>query len=97
MFEKLKNRDLKTIYLLLIIRFNRAIFNICKLFPLNPRLIVFESTTDYTDNAQAFYEEFISHNNFLKYKIVWLVDNPKNFKNTINTIFVSKKFLSQIF
>ena len=54
---------------------NILIFDVCKLFPINERLIVFESDGYLCDNAYALYD-YLRQNGFLKkYKAVWLVDN----------------------
>lgn len=57
------------------------------LCPINKNLIILESEPDFSDNAYAFYK-FLKRNTQLKY--IWSVENPQNFENTCDTIFVTR-------
>ncbi|MDD6327403.1 MAG: CDP-glycerol glycerophosphotransferase family protein [Lachnospiraceae bacterium] len=72
---------------------NRLLFNICKLFPLRKKVIVFESESDFTDNGYALYSYMLAHDYMKKYKAVWLVDNLKEFRDVSyeNTLFCHKQ------
>ena len=48
---------------------------ICRLLPLS-NIILFESSPDFSDNARALYEYFISKEVNQKYKMIWLYNNP---------------------
>lgn len=82
---------LKKIYYKFMHACNKVSFAIGGLFPIDNYLIVLESEGDFSDNAEALYT-FIKNKGLLsKYKVVWLVDNPKSFINFKNTKFVNKK------
>lgn len=54
---------------------NVVTFTLCKLLPINKKLVVLESEEDLSDNAYALYD-YMCKNGFLKkYRVVWLVDN----------------------
>jgi CDP-glycerol glycerophosphotransferase len=65
------------------------IFRTFRHFPINKKVIVFESEGDFTDNTRALYDYMIKRN--MPYKYVWMVDHPENFHNTSNTKFTSFK------
>lgn len=59
----------------LVSALNILIYDVCKLVPINERLIVFESDGDLCDNSYALYD-YLRQNGFLKkYKAVWMVDD----------------------
>lgn len=72
---------------------NRLMFNLCKMRRLQQRVIVFESESDFTDNAYALYTYMYKRGYFKRYKAIWLVDNLKSFrhKRLSNTIFLHKQ------
>lgn len=72
---------------------NKLMYNFCKLLPIKRNVIVFESESDFTDNAYALYNYMQKHGYMDKYKAVWLVDELKNFKHRKlhNTIFLNKQ------
>lgn len=43
--------------------------------------ILMESNPDFSDNSRAVFEELIKRNINEKYKIIWFVQNPKEFKD----------------
>ena len=52
---------------------------VSKLFPKN--IIVFESSPDMSDNALAIYKYILKERLNIRYKLVWFVNNPKEFKH----------------
>ena len=67
-----------------------TLFGICKaLFPVDDKLIVFESEGDFCDNAYALYKEFQDFGLEEKYTFVWAVDG--DYDNGIKTIKKSLK------
>ena len=53
--------------------------------PKNKNKIIFESHSDFTDSTKALYDKLKDSS---KYKFIWFVEHPENFKNTKNTIFL---------
>ena len=51
---------------------------VCGLTTINPRILVFSSKPDYSDNSRAFSDYLLSHSSY--YKVFWRVSNPKIFK-----------------
>ena len=51
-----------------------------KLTPIKKNLILFESIGDMSDNAYPVFEYLL--NNTSKYKFVWVVKDPKKYKNS---------------
>ncbi len=97
-FRKLKEKGLKKVIQIVIWKINdsinQAFIYIFRKFSLINELIVFESEGDYTDNSQALYQYMLDHGYLKKYKVVWLVDNIKNFrkkKQFENTWFCCKQ------
>ena len=71
---------------------NILAYDICKILPINKRLIVFESDGDLCDNSYAFYN-YLRLNGYLKkYKAVWLVNDIELARtyNYISTDYVVK-------
>lgn len=67
---------------------------ICSLFPIDKKMIIFESCGEIKDNSKSLYEELLKLKLNEKYKIVWLVNDVKKYKNSKyankNVIFVKK-------
>lgn len=58
--------------------------------PIDEYSIVLESEGDCCDNAFALFD-YMKQNGYLqKYKVTWLVDKPKNFKEEYNVQYVQK-------
>ena len=65
--------------------YTNAVFGICKaLFPVDEKLIIFESEGDFCDNAYALYKEFKDFGLDEKYRFVWAVDG--DYENGIEII-----------
>lgn len=45
------------------------LYSICRLFPINRKLVIFESEEDFSDNSWAFYQYLL--NNYPQYHFVW--------------------------
>lgn len=76
----------KSIYRLI----NILIYRLSSDFDLDNNQVIFESLPDYSDNARALSDYLVE--NKKNVKIVWLVDDPKQFENTESRIlFLSKK------
>ena len=58
----------------------KILFFLFKKLPLDNR-IVFESHSDFCDNSRALFDYMIQIGLNKKYKMTWLVENPKAFKN----------------
>ena len=54
--------------------------------------IVFESEGDYSDNCRTLYEYIISRKLNVKYKLIWIVDDPSKYKKEYNVNFISRKY-----
>ena len=55
--------------------------------------IVLESEGDFTDNIRAFYDYLIENRINESYRLIWVVHNPRQFRNKIhekNVIFISR-------
>lgn len=80
--------------------FNKMLYYICWLIPIDEKLICFESEGDLSDNTFALYDYMKKNNYFSKYKAVWFVDNvdiAKEKKDSFpNTCFVIKNGAMQI-
>ena len=63
---------------------------ILKSFPIDKHCIVLESEGDYTESIRVFYDFLLSNKLNEKYKIIWLVHSPKNYKNMHNVQFISR-------
>ena len=48
----------------------------------NPKIILFKSMPDYSDNSRALSDYLIEHGYQEKYDIYWEVDNPAKYKRT---------------
>ena len=77
--EKIKKhgvlQSLKIVRQKLNYKINNMIYYLCWLFPVNKKLIVFESEGDLSDNAYALFAYMDEAILLKKYKVVWLVDN----------------------
>ena len=69
----------------------RLIKNILKNTQVSSNEIVFESEGDFSDNARALYEYMLKQKLNKKYKIIWIVDEPNNYKKEPNIEFISRK------
>ena len=58
-----------------------------RLFPINRRLIVFESEPDFCDNTWALYQYLKGGK---KYRFIWVVAYPERYDNTSDTVFISR-------
>ena len=56
-------------------------------------VILLESSPDFSDNTRGFYDELIKEGYNKKYKIVWVLNSSKNFKDikTKNVKFIQRK------
>lgn len=72
---------------------NHLLFNICKVYPIDEKMIVMESEGDLSDNAFALFDYMLNNGYLETYRIVWLVDDVKKAlkKNYPNTSFVIKQ------
>jgi len=59
---------------------------IARVLPIRDRLIIFESSGDFSDNSYALYA-YIKKKDL--YKFVWIVNDDKRFKNTNDTMFLA--------
>ena len=60
------------------------------IFPINSHSIVFESEGDYWDNPRVFYDYLIRKGINYKYRIVWIVQNPKHYERQKNVYFTNR-------
>ncbi len=63
------------------------------------KIILLESNPDFSDNTRALFEEMINREINNKYKLIWIVNNTKNFKHIKirNVKFIdNKNFFSKI-
>ena len=67
---------------------NYIFIKLFSIFPLNKCCIVLNSKPDFSDNAWSFYDYLIRHNKNKKYRIIWLVENPKKYKSAFNVVFI---------
>lgn len=80
LWDLLKKHKLKTLCKRLLkplINFKNALI---RLIPLK-NIIILESNPDFTDNAKALFDLMIKNNVNDKYKIVWFVRDPEEFKD----------------
>lgn len=56
-------------------------FRIFTHFPIHDEVVVFESSSDYTDSSRVLSDYILSSNHSSSYKIFWIVDNPRQFPN----------------
>ena len=94
LISKIKEKGIKGIFGILHAKFTIVEYAFFSMFPLNNRLIVFESDGDLTDNSYALYEYMRRRGLLNKYEIVWMVhdisrakqnqkQNPDVFPNTV--------------
>ena len=94
--EKIKKhgvlQSLKIVRQKLNYKINNMIYYLCWLFPVNKKLIVFESEGDLSDNAYALFAYMDEAILLKKYKVVWLVDNLSKAKKHefTNTVYEKK-------
>ena len=69
-------------------KYSKVLFR--RIIKTHNNYIVLESEGDYTDNVKVFYDYMINHNLNNKYKIIWMVHNPKKYKKENNVKFVSR-------
>ena len=70
---------------------NVIILNVFKMiFKIQDNYIILESEGDYSDNILAFYKYMIKNNYNDKYKLIWIVHEPKKYKKEKNVVFVSR-------
>lgn len=70
---------------------NKALVFVYACSPVEKNKIVLESEGDCCDNAYAIFDYMRKNGYVGKYKIIWLVDEPKNFKNSEDVIYVHKQ------
>lgn len=67
------------------------------IIPKNKNIILFHSSFEFGDSARSLYE-YLKKNNYHKnYKLIWLVNNPNNFKDTEVAKFYKKRSIRGIF
>ena len=73
-------------------KINDLLYLLCRMFPVNRKLMVFESEGDLSDNAFALYDYVKNHGLLKKYRAVWLVDDVERARKNRyeNTVFVKK-------
>ena len=66
--------------------------------PIKENYIVFESEGDFCDSARAFYEYLLVHNYHERYRLIWIVKEPKQYCAPPNVRFISrqKHFFSSV-
>ena len=71
---------------------NMMIFYICRVFPMDNKLLVFESEGDLSDNAFALFAYMDKSGMLNNYKVVWLVNDLKECRKYkfSNTVYVEK-------
>lgn len=70
------------------------IFEIFSLFPIHENEILFESNSEMKDNSKSLFQECIFQGINKRYKLIWLVDDPKKYYNEykdITNVFFIKK------
>lgn len=60
------------------------------LLPIKKNYMILESEGDFWDNARAFYEYLIENRYNEKYKIIWIVHEPKLYPKNKNVHFISR-------
>lgn len=68
-------------------RIARAYYRFCHCLPLNRNVVIFESEGDFCDNSWALYDYLRAKR---KYRFVWVVEHVANFKDTDDTIFLTR-------
>lgn len=89
--SKTKGKLLKGYYNSKMQQKEKLIENVLKNTQVSNNEIVFESEGDFSDNARALYEYMLKKKLNKKYKIIWIVDEPNNYKNEFNVKFISRK------
>lgn len=74
-------------------RLDNVLISFFSLLPVKKNYIVLESEGDFWDNARAFYEYLIDNSYNNKYKIIWIVHDPKIYPREKNVIFASRHSL----
>lgn len=95
---KIRKKGIRWLLFAIHVRMLAIEYAVFKLFPINKRLIVFESDGDLTDNSYALYEYLRTHGYLEKYKIVWMVHDVSRAKELSikkresfpNTVFSNK-------
>lgn len=66
--------------------------------PVKNNLLLFESVGDLSDNSYPLFD-YLLNNSKKKYKYIWIVQDPKKYKNTKNIKYISYslKYLSSIY
>ncbi len=70
------------------------VLQVSRLFPIDKKLICLESEGDCSDNAYAFFN-YVQNKLNDKYKVIWFVDHPENFRNGRNVVYVRKQWKNQ--
>lgn len=83
--EKIKYYGLfttiKKVVFKILDNFYKLIYYSCfRLFPIDPKKMLFESYGDLSDNSYAFFDYLNKHNYFQEHKAIWLVENVKEAK-----------------
>ena len=69
----------------------KVIDRLCRLLPISPRYIWFESEIDFVENTRALYEYMIREPKYQQYRLIWCVDDPSAYPQRKNTIFLPRK------
>lgn len=72
-------------------KYNKTLYNFFLLFnkkEIDEKNLIFQSEGDYSDNARVLSEYIKAHHEYLKYKIYWIVNNPKLYKETNQEKFI---------
>lgn len=69
---------------------NKLSINFFRLLPIKENYIILESQGDFTDNVKVFYDYLITNSYNKKYKLIWFVHNPKEYKKIENVRFISR-------
>lgn len=77
---KIQNGGSKWLWMCIAVRLNKLFFHIFQCFPLDKKLIIFESEGDFCDNGYALYSYMLENGYMKKYRAVWLVENVENFQ-----------------
>lgn len=56
------------------------VIRLLRTLPIKNFYIILESQGDYTDNIRTFYDYLLSVQATKKYKIIWIVHNPEQYK-----------------
>lgn len=76
--------------------YNQILFMLYKTNPIDINCIVLESEGDCCDNAYALFD-YMKQNGYIgKYKIVWLVEHPENFRDEECVKYVNKNIHEHI-